>query len=64
MYAKADYDPKPTDQDRPAMDNKISVLSCAQDALDEFPSARLSLARVVSPQSLVLFDRARTSRAY
>ncbi len=46
MYAQADNDPKPTDQDRPAMDNKMSVLSCTQNALDDFPSARLSLARL------------------
>ena len=46
MYAKADNDPKPADQDRPAMDHKMSVLSCPQNALDDFPSARLSLARL------------------
>ena len=33
MYAKVDNDPKPADQDRPAMDHKMSVLSCPQGAL-------------------------------
>ena len=60
MYAKVDNDPKPTDQDRPAVDNKMSVLSCAQNALDEFPFGSAIPCKVVSPQSLVLFDRART----
>ena len=52
MVAKADNDPKPTDQDRPTMDNKKSVLSCGQNALDEFPSARLSLARLYPHRAL------------
>ena len=52
MYAQADNDPKPTDQDRPAMDNKMSVLSCAQNAHDDFPSARLSLARLCPHRAL------------
>ena len=34
------------------MDNKMSVLSCAQNALDEFPSARLSLARLCPHRAL------------
>ena len=52
MVAKADNDPKPTDQERPTMDNKKSVLSCGQNALDEFPSARLSLARLCPHRAL------------
>ena len=52
MYEKADNDPKPTDQDRPAVDNKMSVLSCAQNVLDEFPSARLSLTRLCPHRAL------------
>ena len=52
MHANADYDPKPTDQDRPSMDNKMSVLSCPQNALDDFPSARLSLARLCPHRAL------------
>ena len=38
----------------------MSVLSCAQNALDEFPIGSAIPSKVVSPQSLVLFDRART----
>ena len=34
------------------MDNKKSVLSCGQNALDEFPSARLSLARLCPHRAL------------
>ena len=60
MYAKVDNDPRPTDQVRPAVDNKMSVVSCAKHALDESLSVRLSLARLC-PQSIVLFDRVRTS---
>ena len=52
MVAKADNDPKPTDQDRPTMDNKKSVLSCGQNALNDFPSARLSLARLYPHRAL------------
>ncbi len=52
MYAKADNDPKPTDQDRPAIDHKMSALSFAQNALDEFPSARLSLTRLCPHRAL------------
>ena len=52
MVAKVDNDPKPTDQDRPAVDNKMSVLSCNQNALDESPSARLSLARLCPHRAL------------
>ena len=50
MYAKTDNDPKPTDQDRPAMDNKMSVLSCAQNALDEFPFGSAIPCKVVSTE--------------
>ena len=52
MVEKADNDPEPTDQDRPAMDNKKSVLSCTQNVLDESPSARLSLARLCPHRAL------------
>ena len=34
------------------MDNKMSVLSCTQNALDDFPSARLSLARLCPHRAL------------
>ena len=62
MVAKVDNDPKPTDQDRPAMDNKMSGLSCTQNVLDEFPFGSAIPSKVVSPQSLVLFDRAQNIR--
>ena len=34
------------------MDNKMSVLRCTQNALDDFPSARLSLARLCPHRAL------------